>query len=94
MRCDREKVWLEAATSERSLIANGTAKVFGVLQRSTAIRAEAKNTKSLAARIGAVVSLSPIQGARSNMAQTVQLSGRRCVVGRNAFIAIVSFPSH
>jgi hypothetical protein len=44
-RCGREKPRLAAATSERGLIANGTAKVFGVLQRSRAKRAEAKNHK-------------------------------------------------
>jgi hypothetical protein len=42
-RCDREKLRLAAVTSERGLIANGTAKVFGVLQRSRAKRAGAKN---------------------------------------------------
>ena len=42
-RCDREKLRLAAVTSVRRLIANGTGKVFGVLQRSRAKRAGAKN---------------------------------------------------
>lgn len=42
-RCDREKPRLAAVTSERGLIVNGAAKVVGVLQRSRAKRAGAKN---------------------------------------------------
>jgi hypothetical protein len=42
-RCDREKLCLAAVTSVHGLIANGTAKVFGVLQRSRAKRAGTKN---------------------------------------------------
>jgi hypothetical protein len=42
-RCDREKLRLAAVTSVRGLIANGIAKVFGVLQWSRAKRTGAKN---------------------------------------------------
>jgi len=45
LRCGRENLRLEAATSWQSLIAGAKAKVFGVLQQSRAKRAGAKNPK-------------------------------------------------
>ena len=53
-RCDREKLRLAAVTSVRGVIANGIAKVFGVLQRSRASGPERKTTMSLAARTSSV----------------------------------------
>jgi hypothetical protein len=45
LRCDREKPWFAAVTSERGPIGSGTAKVFAVLQRRRAKRGGAKNPK-------------------------------------------------
>jgi len=51
-RCGREKPRLEAATSGAVWDRHRQSQCLRVLQRSTVVCAEAKNTKSLAARAG------------------------------------------
>jgi hypothetical protein len=52
LRCGREKLRLAAVTSRAASDRHRQSQCLRVLQRSTAVRAEAKNMKSLAARTG------------------------------------------